>query len=126
MCSFSEKELVDFHQFLEQSFPFDDRTKVKKGVGTVDKQVGDIWVVSREIHIDADGNAIPLSESTYAWQPISGPAIEMMVKGNVVGRINLECEVHLPLDSTHLSDLLLSMQGVFILLTCNEVGFIVQ
>ena len=73
------------------------------------KQADNIWVVSKDVHIDADGNLIPLSDSAYAWQPISGPAIEIMVKGNAVGRINFECDVKLPLDSTCLSDLLLVM-----------------
>lgn len=113
VCSFNEKELVEFHQFLERSFPFDDATKVKKGVHTAGKQANDVWVVSKDIHIDGKGNLIPLSDSAYSWQPISGPAIDIMVKGNVVGRINLECDVKLPLGSGCLSELLLAMQTVF-------------
>ena len=38
VCSLNEKELVEFHQFLERSFQFDDPSKVKKGVYIAGKQ----------------------------------------------------------------------------------------
>ena len=113
VCSFNEKELVEFHQFLERSFPFDDPSKVKKGVYIAGKQANNIWVVSKDVHIDGDGSLIRLSDSVYSWQPISGPAIDIMVKGSVVGRINLECDVKFPLESGCLSELLHAMQEVF-------------
>ena len=32
VCSFSDKELAEFHHFLERDFPFKDPCKVKTGV----------------------------------------------------------------------------------------------
>ncbi len=37
-CSFSERELSDFHNYLEKSFPYDDVGRVKTGEDCVGKQ----------------------------------------------------------------------------------------
>jgi hypothetical protein len=114
VCSFNEKELADFHHFLEHGFPFSDPSKVKKGVQWVGKQEDSVWVLNQSVHINADGDRIPPHASPYSWQPIGGPTIELMGKGNTAGKFSLECDIKLPLESSLcLQTLLQKMQPVF-------------
>lgn len=51
-------------------------SKVKKGIQWVGNQDDALWVLNQSVHINADGDQIPLDESPYSWQPIGGPTIE--------------------------------------------------
>ena len=114
VCSFNEKELADFHQFLERGFDFNDPKKVKKGLQCVGKQRDAIWVLNKDVHVDRLGNQISLDDSPYAWQPIGGPCIEVLGRGSAIGEISLECDIQLPLDfSACIPSLLKAMQPVF-------------
>lgn len=114
ICSFNEKELADFHHFLERGFPFRDPQKLKQGVQWVGKQDDAVWVLSQSVHINADGDQIPLDASPYSWQPIGGPTIDLMGKGSTAGKFSLECDIKLPLESfSSLQNLLQKMQPVF-------------
>lgn len=55
VCSLSDKELSEFHQFMENSFSFEDRSKVKKGLQWVGQQPDGIWVLNEGVHINQDG-----------------------------------------------------------------------
>jgi len=112
-CAFSDKELVEFHQFLEDSFPHNDANRVKKGVACAGKQTGtDIWVLNREVQVNGIGNQIDLADSNFVWQPVGGPCIKTtMGKGSIA--LDLEAEIMLPLQSMHpLHQLLTTMQAV--------------
>ena len=64
MCSFSEKELAEFHQQLESTFPFDDPARVRKGITYAGKQPDDdVWVLNKNLQIDGDGTQIAESQS---------------------------------------------------------------
>ena len=117
VCSLSEKDLGDFHHYLERGFPlnFDEPSKVKKGVQSVGEQTNDIWVLNEDTHINSEGQLIALDESQFSWQPIiGGPCTEGFGKRNVVGQISLHCDILKPLDYTHcIPKLLRCMQEVF-------------
>ena len=50
VCSFNDKELAEFHQYLEQKFPFNNEQKVKKGLQYAGRQPDDnFWVLSPTI-----------------------------------------------------------------------------
>lgn len=89
-CAFTERELTEFHNYLEKHFSFDGEGKVKQGVLCVGKQPAGgtdneeiIWILNNDIHIDKDGILISLERSKYAWQPIGGPHIELASGRNV-------------------------------------------
>ena len=90
VCSFNEKELAEFHHFLERDFPFSNPSKVKKGIQWVGNQDDALWVLNQSVHINADGDQIPVDESPYSWQPIGGPTIELLGKGTTAGNFSLE------------------------------------
>ena len=97
MCSFNEKELAEFHQYLEKSFPFSDATKVKCGVFCAGKQPGEeVWALNNHLFIDGNGSAIPEDANRFVWQPIGGPSIELAGK-STAGAVDLQCSIHLPL-----------------------------
>ena len=111
MCSLSEKELAEFHQYLEKDFPFDDPFKVKTGISHAGKQLEGVWVLSKHLHISEDGLEIPEELSKFAWQPIGGPGIEIPSKSSVV---DLHCDIQLPLKSAEpLHNLLKVMKVLF-------------
>lgn len=114
VCSFSEKELSEFHQHLEKSFNFDDPMHVKKGLICAGKQPdSDIWVLNKELHINEDGVQVPPRESKYAWQPLGGPCIDLPGK-SASQTIDLQCDICLPLQSrVPLQNLLHAMRSVF-------------
>ena len=59
VCSFSERELADFHNYLERSFAFSDAGKVKKGVMCVGKQPAThTWVLNEAVQINEDRNLV--------------------------------------------------------------------
>ena len=103
ICAFSERELSEFHNFLEKEFPFTQREKVKKGITCVGKQPIQcqqnqvIWVLNPDIQISEDGSFVPKTESEYVWQPIGGPQIEVTAGRNAP--ISLHSEITLPLES---------------------------
>ena len=115
MVSFNDKELTEFHQFMERKFHADSPQKTKRGLVGVGKQPnGNEWVLNPKVHISADGTLIPLLESHYAWQPIGGPCIKLAMKGQTGSAINLESDIQLPLESADALHLLLTrMKDVF-------------
>ena len=111
MCSLSEKELAEFHHYLEKDFPFDDPLKVKTGISYAGKQSGGVWVLNSHLHISEDGVEIHEGLSKFAWQPIGGPCIEVLSKSSV---IDLQCDILLPLKSAEpLQKLLVVMKTLF-------------
>lgn len=98
VCSFNEKELADFHQFLEKDFPFSNPTKVKQGVECVGKQPGkEIWALNKHLFIDGNGDPLDDESNTFAWQPIGGPSIALAGKASVP--VDLQCDILIPLQS---------------------------
>lgn len=99
---------------MEKSFAFDNEAKVKKGVVHVGKQSSNnsdsVWVLSPKIHIDSKGQL--LSVSSFAWQPIGGPQIELTFGGSrQTASFELQSDICLPLESTiPLKNLLTSMR----------------
>ena len=113
VCSFSERELADFHNYLERSFPFSDAGKVKKGVTCVGKQPAtQIWVFNEAVQINEDGNLLQPGSSQFAWTPIGGPCIELVYgRSGSAGTIDIKSEIMTPLESHEpLYNLLTSMQ----------------
>ena len=53
--SFNERELSDFHNFLERNFPYDEPGRVKKGANCVGRQVRSsvrvLWIPSPSLKI---------------------------------------------------------------------------
>ena len=71
-----------------------------------------MWILNHSVHIDNKGNLVPLHESTFAWQPIGGPQIELAGRSTPV-TIDLGSEINLPLESKKLlRGLLQLMQGL--------------
>lgn len=99
VCSLSERELADFHNFLERSFPFTFAGKVKKGVTCVGRQPEtSTWVLNESVQIGEDGNLVPCDSSQYSWTPIGGPCIEV-VHGKSRSAIDIKSEILTPLES---------------------------
>ena len=101
-CAMSERELIEFHNFLEKSFPFGEEHRAKQGLACVGKQPvscgGDaIWVLNPDVHIDSAGVRIPVCDSKYAWQPIGGPTIELAAGKNTSLSLPLHSDITLPL-----------------------------
>lgn len=96
-CSLSERELVEFHNYLEDLFDFQDSAKMKQGVSFVGKQPAPIWILSPNVHISSYGEQIPVEESAFAWQPIGGPQIDLALTRS--GSFDLQSEICLPLES---------------------------
>ena len=115
VCSFNDKELGEFHQYLEHKFPFSNTGKVKKGIQHVGRQsVGDCWVLSRTVCIDSNGFLVAENESRYAWQPIGGPVVQLIGKDCGAATINLESDIQQDLESvSSLRDLIKTMRTVF-------------
>ena len=115
ICSFNDKELAEFHQYMEQTFPFNNEQKVKKRVQYAGRQPGDnLWVLSPTIHINSSGDLVPLSDSKYAWQPIGGPVMQLICKDSSASSMKLESEVELDLEcSSSLKHLLEAIRAVF-------------
>ena len=111
MCSLSDKELAEFHHYLEKDFPFNDPLKVKTGVLCAGKQREGVWVLNKHLHISEDGVEIPEGLLKFAWQPIGGPSIELPNKSSV---IDLQSSIQLPLQSAEaLCNLLELMKTLF-------------
>lgn len=59
---------VEFHQSLEDAFPFGDLSKVKTGIACAGKQPGrNIWVLSKDVQID-EGRYHPKSNFAISLQ----------------------------------------------------------
>lgn len=112
-CSLTDRNLSDFHNYLEKSFPFDDPGRTKLGVRCVEKQSsGEMWVLNPEVHIDSEGRLIDCELSNYVWQPIGGPCIENSYTKNTY-KVDIRSTITLPLESKQsLSDLLKKMKDV--------------
>ena len=112
-CSLSERELIEFHNFLEKRFPFEEENRRKQGLVCVGKQPNEegpkVWVLSPDIHIDDSGKLIPTSQSKYAWQPIGGPNIELTTARNSSMSLSLGSKITLPLESAATLKRLLEM-----------------
>lgn len=105
-CSFSERELCDFHNFLEKSFELQDEGRHKIGVPHMGKLNDDVWVFNEQLQINSKGQKI---ESQYIWPGIGGPSIETTFGK----KINIKSSVKLPLEHKHaLCDLVLMMKNV--------------
>ena len=120
-CAFTERELTEFHNFLEKSFPFSDERKVKQGVFCVGKQPANdgeetIWILNSEIHIDHHGTIVPVESSKYTWQPIGGPHIELATGRSVPITVELcsEIAIALPLESQMSLHSLLQMMSTLL------------
>ena len=58
-CSLTDRDLSDYHNFLEKGFPFNDDGKTKLGAVCVGRQPNEnIWILNPQLHIDADGQQI--------------------------------------------------------------------
>ena len=116
-CSLSDRDLADYHNFLERDFNFTGAGKSKLGVRCVGRQMTgnelkNIWVLNPEVHINNKGEHVPLTDSDYVWQPIGGPCIETLY-GKNTNKIDIRSTVKLPLDSSEsLSNLLTAMKAV--------------
>ena len=117
-CSLTDRELSEFHNFLEKDFPYGDSGKTKLGVTCVGRQRGkedslaNIWVLSPSVHIDEMGKQVDLSHSNYVWQPIGGPCIETCY-GKTSKKVDIQSTVTLPLESRQsLNNLLTKMKSV--------------
>ena len=57
-CSLSERELSDFHNHLEKSFPYEEPGRVKKGANCIGRQQNTepvstkIWILNEKVQID--------------------------------------------------------------------------
>ena len=117
-CSLTDKDLSDFHNFLEKDFHFNDPGKTKFAATCVGRQwkreneLAGVWVLNPDLHIDAQGRRIPTDESVYTWQPIGGPCIESSYsKSNY--KVDIRSTVTLPLESKQsLNKLLMQMKSV--------------
>lgn len=97
-CSFSERELCDFHNFLEKTFEFSHNTK--KGALYVGRQSeSNVWVLNDQVHVDSNGEQIPLDESSYVWPGIGGPCIETMFSKGTSHKTDIRSKIALPLES---------------------------
>ena len=127
-CVFTERELTEFHNYLEKYFNFENEGKMKQGVFCVGKQPSNdteeaMWILNNNIHVNKDGSIVPVEDSRYAWQPIGGPHIELATGKAMPVTIDLGSEITLPLESrTSLSKLLRMMS---IILKHNFVAGIV-
>jgi hypothetical protein len=116
-CSLSDRDLSDFHNFLENDFDCTLPGNSKQGVLCVGRQmkgkeIGNIWVLNPEVHINDKGERIPLASSEYRWQPIGGPCIETSF-GKSSSKVDIQSTVTLPLESKEsLSDLLTALKDV--------------
>ena len=114
-CSFSERELSDFHNFLEKSFNFKLQGNVKVGATCVGRQTDDsVWILNEAIHINSNGELIPLQDSHYVWPGVGGPCIETVFGKNQGTRtVDIKSKIHLPLESKNcLSNLIEGMTAV--------------
>ena len=74
-CSLSDRDLADYHNFLERDFNFSEAGRTKLGVRCVGRQMSgkelkNIWVLNPQVHINSQGVIISLADSEYMWQPI--------------------------------------------------------
>ena len=112
LCSLSNKELAEFHHFLEKDFPFQEPGRVKHAIICAGRQPEGGWMLNRHLIIDGNGVQIPEASAMFAWPPIGGPCMELAGKGQ--RSIDLQCDISLPLQSSPcLSDLLKLMQKIF-------------
>lgn len=101
ICSFNDKELAEFHQYMEQKFPFSDEQKIKRGLQYAGRQPDDnFWVLSPTIHINSSGDLVPARDSKYAWQPIGGRVVQLIGKDSSTSSMRLQSEVQLDLESS--------------------------
>ena len=115
-CAFTERELTEFHNFLEKNFSFSVEGKMKKGVLCVGKQPTDsnMWILNQDVHINEKGCQVPLHESSFAWQPIGGPHIELATGRSVPITVELCSEITLPLESRTSLHRLLQMMSTLL------------
>ena len=99
-CALSERELTEFHNYLEKSFPFELNGKSKKGVFHVGKQMeSSVWALAPKIHINSKGYLLGV-ETSFAWQPLGGPQIEINNASNKSQALfELQSNIHIPLES---------------------------
>lgn len=112
-CSFTERELSDFHNYLEKGFPYNEPGRVKKGANCLGKQLNaNVWVLNESTQIDENGTLIPLENSQFVWQPIGGPCIETMYAKSST-RIDIKSIITTPLSTLPLGKLLDIMTSTF-------------
>ena len=98
MCSLSDKELAEFHNFLEKNFPYNDPKRVKRGVVCAGKQPESVWALNKHLFVDENGVEIPEESAKLAWPPIGGPCIELAGKIQH-STIDLQSQINRPLES---------------------------
>lgn len=118
-CSLNDRELADFHNYIEKDFPFNEPGKTKRGVTCVGRQLKEcgiepdnIWVLNPSLHVDEEGKKVELSVSNYVWQPIGGPCMENTYNKTAV-KVDIRSTIKEPMESHQsLSNLLLKMKAV--------------
>ena len=75
-------------------FPFQEPGQVKHAIVCAGRQPEGVWVLNRDLIIDADGIQIPETSAKFAWPPIGGSCIELAGKGQ--SNIDLQCTISLP------------------------------
>ena len=119
-CAFTERELTEFHNFLEKNFSFNAEGKMKQGVICVGKQPGssetssNMWILNQNVHINELGVCVPVNESDFAWQPVGGPHIELVAGRNGSITVELCSEIKLPLESRESLKHLLQMMSTLL------------
>lgn len=113
MCSFSDKELAEFHHFLEKEFPFQESTKTKRGIMYAGKQPEGVWALNNHVYVDENGTEKLAKCVKLAWPPIGGPCIELTGK-NQHCALDLQSAITLPLQSAApVQNLLHAMRKIF-------------
>ena len=119
-CAFTERELTEFHNFLEKNFSFNAEGRMKKGVICVGKQPAGngemtMWILNQNVHITEHGVCVAVHQSGFAWQPIGGPQIELVTAGrNGPVTVELCSEIALPLESKESLNGLLQMMSTLL------------
>jgi hypothetical protein len=119
-CSLADRDLSDFHNFLEKDFPFHEPGRTRLGATCVGRQfkrdgleLAGIWVLNPELHIDTEGNQVNTELSEYVWQPVGGPCIENSYSKNNHYKVDIRSTICLPLESHEsLNNLLMKMKPV--------------
>ena len=63
--AFNEAQFSSFIQFLKQDSM--GHLVIRKAVTLIGEQCDQVWVLSRDLHINADGSVIPASDQTHVW-----------------------------------------------------------
>lgn len=101
-CSFLDHQLSELIQIKRRAV---SSMPTKQAVSTVGPQnaSGSMWVLGPEVHIDKDGKQVSSEDSQYIW-------IGHMYTGPGVAEDGSACNIHLPLNTNTLSELLTNLR----------------